>query len=158
MERLGHIRLARKRSAPWNPAIANDQAGVRMLHRINAILQRTQRPGIFPLGSEEGGAAARGRAELVAGIHKASGATSKVPKTSLEPLSVAMLMRICVNRALSSLGNKSELMQRIQQGKHAKEHAKVAVSSASQGREKGGEAGEGVMDGALASEAQSATA
>jgi hypothetical protein len=129
-----------------------------MLHRINAILQRTQRPGIFPLGSEEGGAAARDRAELVAGIHKASGATSKVPKTSLEPLSVAMLMRICVNRALSSLGNKSELMQRIQQGKHAKEHAKVAVSSASQGREKGGEAGEGVMDGALASEAQSATA
>jgi len=93
------------------------------------------------------------RTELVACIHKASGATSKVPKTNLEPLSVSMLKRICVNRALSSLGDKSELIQRIQQGEHAKE----AVFAASQGREKGGEVGEGVMDGALASEATSAT-
>jgi hypothetical protein len=194
--------------------VANDQARVHMIHYINTILQRTQRPAIFPLGSEEGGAgrdkgagvgtssestvaggcrgrargrpvgskntartriddlsddtlralgselglAVRDRAELVEGIHKASGTTSKVPKTSLEPLSVATLKRICVNRALSSLGDKSALIQRIQQGEHAKEHAKEAVFAASQGREKGGEAGEGVMDGALANEVPSATA
>ena len=187
--------------------VANDQARVHMIHYINAILQRTQKPRFFPLVSEEGGAGrdkrtgagtksavvgscsgrargrqvgskntartriddlpddtlqalgrelgltVHGRAELVAGIHKASGATSKVPKTSLEPLSVAMLKRICVNRALSSLGDRSELIQCIQQGEHAKE-----AVFASQGREKGGEAGERVMDGALASEAPSATA
>jgi hypothetical protein len=104
------------------------------------------------------GLAVDDRAELVACIHKASRATSKVPKTNLEQLSVATLKRICAEHALSSLGDKSEMMQHIQQGEHAKEHAKEAVSAASQGREKGGESGEGVMDDALASEAPSAAA
>ena len=36
--------------------VANDQARVQMIHYIHAHLQRTQRPGIFSLGSEEGGA------------------------------------------------------------------------------------------------------
>jgi hypothetical protein len=64
------------------------------------------------------GLAASGREELLAGIHKASGATSKVPKTSLDQLSLATLQRICANRTLSPLGDKSKLIQRIQQVIH----------------------------------------
>jgi hypothetical protein len=65
------------------------------------------------------GLAASGREELLAGIHKASGATSKVPKTSLDQLSLATLQRICANRRLSPLGDKSKLIQRIQQVTHS---------------------------------------
>ena len=74
------------------------------------------------IGAELGlaGDPMRDRAELVAGIHKASGATSKAPKTNLEPLTVATLERICVDRALPSGGDKSELIERIQKGKEGR--------------------------------------
>jgi len=49
---------------------------------------------LWTLDSELG-LTVRDRAELVVGIYRASGATSKVPKTNLEPLSVATLKRIC---------------------------------------------------------------
>jgi hypothetical protein len=47
--------------------VANDQARVHMIRYISAVLQRTQGPGIFPLGSQEGGA----------GIDKGAGAGSR---------------------------------------------------------------------------------
>ena len=101
---------------------------------------------LWTLGSELG-LTVRDRAELVVGIHRASGATSKVPKTNLEPLSVATLKRICAERALSPLGrpagpgipswyvlcqDKSELIQSIQTGKGDKHQIAPCTPSSNQ--------------------------
>ena len=54
------------------------------------------------------------RPEVILRINKASGASSRVPKTNLDPLSVKTLKRICADRKLDENGNnKTVLIERI---------------------------------------------
>ena len=54
--------------------------------------------------------------EMIASIHKASGATAKVPKVNLEALSLDTLKAICAHRGLSGSGGKGEMIESIQSG------------------------------------------
>jgi hypothetical protein len=54
--------------------------------------------------------------EMTARIHKASGATAKVPKVNLEALSLDTLKAICAHRGLSDSGGKVEMIESIQSG------------------------------------------
>jgi len=57
------------------------------------------------------------RLGMIEYIHKASKATSQCPKCNLDPLTAGTLARICTDRQLSTVGDKNELIERIQAGK-----------------------------------------
>eukprot|EP00802_Teleaulax_amphioxeia_P018666 Tamp_18869.p1 GENE.Tamp_18869~~Tamp_18869.p1 ORF type:complete len:399 (+),score=39.93 Tamp_18869:62-1258(+) len=85
-------------------------------------------------------------AGLVAVIHALSESRAKAPKTNLDPLTVATLERICVDRALPSGGDKPELIARIQAPQPVKRKGAPIAGGEDRDekmRKKGRESGEG---------------
>ena len=104
------------------PAGSKNVARTRIDDLSNATLQEVARDLGVQIDSSD-------REAVIFSVHKASGGTSQVPKTTLERLKVETLKRICADRKLlqDDRGDKKMLIERIQNGVSNKKASLVAT-------------------------------